>query len=231
MSYRAPKGNVVTLNHTGAFTAPAGNTVTLNHLPGTFGLHRYWRVRTLITTAAGPTAYAEIQMRALPGGADQCVGGTPLSSTNSATAGFTTPANAFDDNTATAWASTNADGQTAWIGYDFGVPTDVTEIALTARSDASPTQTPTRFVLEWSDDGATWATEIGWTQSTAAWTLGATRTFTQTADASVPRIQVNKTTMQVVSGFNPNAIAINKTTLQVVTSPKRKWQPRVTFLF
>ena len=229
MSYRPPKPSQIVANFTGSYTAPSGS-LTANFVASADYKHRYWRVRTLITGAAGPTSYAEVQMREFSGSVDQCTGGTPLSSSNSATEGFTTPANAFDANASTAWSSTTADGQTAWIGYDFGTPVDVTEIALTSRSDASATQTPTKFVLEWSDDGTSWATELGWTQTTSAWALATTRTFSRTEAAFVPLVQINKTTMQVVSGFNPNAISINKTTLQVVTV-KSKFKPKVTFIF
>jgi hypothetical protein len=92
--------------------------------------HRYWglRLRCRYVNAFGgwAVAIAEIEMAATVGGADQCSGGTPGADSSD---GVTTPANLYDNNTATSWergAYTQVD-----VWYDFGAPVNVSEIRVT----------------------------------------------------------------------------------------------------
>lgn len=90
----------------------------------------------------------EIEMRTSIGGADAATGGTALSSTP----GAGTAANGFDNNTGTSFASIAADP--AWIGYDFGAPIAIAEVAVSL--GATSGTRPYSFNVEYSDDGTRW---------------------------------------------------------------------------
>src|SRR5687768_1799464 len=93
------------------------------------GAHAYWRVwtdRNAGTSAGTVTSVAEIEMRATPGGANLCTGGTAIAlNTNAGT-----PASrAFDGSTNLVSGTTvSLDGnQPWWIGYQFAAPVEVQE--------------------------------------------------------------------------------------------------------
>jgi hypothetical protein len=141
-----------------------------------YGAHKYWRLVLFgVGTVATNNAYsmAELQMRATPTGANQCMGG-------SASAGQTwpefTPAMAFDGNANTAWGSTSVT-LSNWLQYTFPSPVSVGAVAITARNDgAGYGQTPVNFTVEFSDDGTNW--HLGWHVLTTNWALGEQRVFT-----------------------------------------------------
>lgn len=136
------------------------------------GSHAYWRL-VLLDSASSAYSMAELEMRATPGGADQCTGGTG-SAAQSFSGSFDGP-KAFDDNTTTLWSSTNKNGA-QWIKYAFASPVSVAQLSITARNDVSYTQTPTLFFVEHSDDDSEWTP--AWRQ-TATWSsAGQTQTFT-----------------------------------------------------
>lgn len=114
--------------------------------------HRYWRVLMDRNNSNGRAALKKLEMRATVGGADQCTGGTPLTS---GTSSGTTAAMAFDNSAATEWQSEIGPNQGfASIGYNFGSAVDVLEIALTLGVNASM-QSSSAY-LSYSDDGAVW---------------------------------------------------------------------------
>ena len=80
---------------------------------------------------------------------DRCTGGTAISGGDSAPKN-----NCFDNNTSTYWASsqatTNVSGN-AYIGYDFGLPVNITYLRLIQYSHQS--NAITSAILEYSDDG------------------------------------------------------------------------------
>lgn len=141
------------------------------------GAHRYWRM--LIPTNDGGTisAASEIEMRATPGGADQCTGGTAFGE-DGGFGGAGAVANAFDNNNSTNYfGATSTDNSN--IGYDFGSGNDkvVAEITWRNRGDSAANQAPTNIFVQYSDDNTNWTTAwavIGQT----GWTLGQTRTWT-----------------------------------------------------
>lgn len=128
--------------------------------------HRYWRLN--LTAPVSGTAYgvAEITMAIVAGGANQCTGGTAAASTSYS--GSYLPANAFDANATTFWASAGSSAA-EWISYDFGVgiTRDIVEFSFQNRPDGIPSQTPYTGALQWSDDNTTWTTTISFTGSTS----------------------------------------------------------------
>lgn len=126
--------------------------------------HLYWRVRcdrnaVTSTGALAVTSVNEIEMRATPGGADLCTGGTAIALNVNAT----TPASrAFDnDNSDYINSSTVSldDGQPWWIGYQFATAVDVQEVAIWKQQYSSgDIRAMGSVYIEWSDDNATWTT-------------------------------------------------------------------------
>lgn len=140
------------INEQRLFTAPSYSQ-TYSGSP--HGAHRYWRVHMARSNSGSSTfSAAEVEMRATPGGADQCNGGT--ASAHSVFSGF--PASlAFDNNAATLW-SANGGTSDGWLKYDFGTPVTVSEVMIQARNDSNFTQTPRWGQIEFSDDNVRWST-------------------------------------------------------------------------
>jgi len=90
---------------------------------------RYVRVRILENAFGNATAIATMEARATFGGADMCVGGTPLASDQRD--GSTGADKAFDGNAASKWISNNA-ALPHWIQYDLGSVKTIRQIAITA---------------------------------------------------------------------------------------------------
>lgn len=117
--------------------------------------HRYWALGLSARPGSGNgVSVAEVEMRASPGGADLCVGGT-------AGGTFTTgvAANAFDDNTSTYCYHGATGGLHVRLSYDFGSPVSVVELWLRvpgAGTHNGTTYGPAHCRVEWSDDGAAW---------------------------------------------------------------------------
>lgn len=119
--------------------------------------HKYWRIYwTAAATGYGGAQAGEIEFRATPGGADQCVGGTAIGSVEYPPYTF---AKAFDGLYAApsdSWSNglTTAIGH--WIGYNFSVPVVVSEFWFYPSTAVTAPSNPTGFALEYSDDGTTW---------------------------------------------------------------------------
>ncbi len=152
--------------------------------------HRYWRVNCTTSGASGLVACSEIEMRTVPGGVDQCTGGT--ASASSTFAGFTA-AGAFDDSLATStanmWASTTLPAQ---IEYDFGagVTPAITEFTWIQRTDTAVAQSVTSGTLDFSDNGSSWTTLFSFVFPT----VGAAGQAMTAPNAGVPNI----------TGWDPN---------------------------
>jgi hypothetical protein len=120
--------------------------------------HIGWRLVCSRPADSGTVvAFATLEMRATVGGADQCVGGTPLSSSdfdaNVGAPGYA-KANAFDGNAATAWAS-GAGGYTAvqYLGYLFAAPVEVRQLRLVSRAETPQwQQVPDTMKLQYTND-------------------------------------------------------------------------------
>ena len=154
--------------------------------------HRYWRVRSLMNQTGGASvsanSCAELEFRATPGGADQTTGGTPSAST--IFSGSFPASNAFDNNGATFWVSSNiqADYGTHWIEYDFGTPVYVREISWAKRPDSfGQNEGIILGAVQWSDNDLNWTSSWGFI-TPPNWPTGAqTRVFTKPAVPLVKR--------------------------------------------
>lgn len=126
-------------------------------VPGT-GSHRYWRLYNMYS-AGNNVSLNEIQFRTAPGGSRVAATSVTASSNWS---GSLTAVNVNDGNTSTGWATSNADpgsAGTGWIAFDFGSAKNFVLLTLIARADAPYyNQGPTDFLLQYSDDNATWTT-------------------------------------------------------------------------
>lgn len=141
---------------------------------------RYWRLVVSATDGGGSARVAEIELREVHGSADQTGSGTAL--TGTAVLSGQVPANAFDNNESTAWASDNAP---AWLAYDFGsgVAVTVGEIALTSSANTG-SSAPKDFEIQRSENWIGWAaTSIAWTGITG-WSLGQKRYFDATGETT-----------------------------------------------
>lgn len=138
--------------------------------------HSYWRIYITAGVGSGSTAgyytIGEIEMRATPGGADQCNGGTATA--HDYYSATYAPAKAFDNNTTTWWASFTSN-PIGWIKYAFASGVDVGEIAITERNTTPPNFAPKDFQLQWSDDNTNWTTVRAWRGVT--YNQGETKTF------------------------------------------------------
>lgn len=153
-------------------TAPAA-------IPPVMAPHRYWRL--YITANNGDVSacsITELEMFTSRGGANVATGGT--ASANNFRASMP-PAEAFDANyfdvtgtTGSTWGTLSCvANETNWIQYDFGAGNDkgIVGIKMSARVSPFQTQTPKDFVVQYSDDGVTWANAWdvinanGWTGS------------------------------------------------------------------
>lgn len=132
------------------FTKP-----TLDQSPSA-SRHRYWRISITGSNGGSYVGAGEVQFRTVAGGVNECVNGTGTSRSNFA---GLPPANAFDRNTSTEWASNNV-GFPEWLEYDLGsgISASITEIAYLPRNLTPTTQSPTGFDVQYSDDNSSWTT-------------------------------------------------------------------------
>ena len=139
-------------------------------------MHRYWRIFILDRQAgaANTVSASEIQLRSSKSGSDETGAGTAAAS-SSFNASYL-PANAFDDDTNTAWVCGNGLPWDSWISYDFGlgVTKDIIEVSWTAR--VALTDAPIDFFLQYSDDNTNWTTVFVWLNQ-IGWVGGDTRVF------------------------------------------------------
>lgn len=145
--------------------------------------HRYWRV--LVDDINNTWQYinlSEAQFRATSGGSDLTSGGSAIVSGSIGGS----PANLYDDDTGTLWASNPGGDGNVWFGYDFGVGNEnnITEIAITTGDSDT---TPQDFSIQYSDDNSSWTTVWSVTGETS-WTNGETRVFTAPSPNSTPTI-------------------------------------------
>jgi hypothetical protein len=122
--------------------------------------HRYWRLYALSNYSDNYITLAEM---VLSNGSDADLttnqGGTASSS--SSFSGSYLPANAFDGNNTTKWATSAADVNGAWLKWDFGAANeqDVDTVKLRASNSASETEEyPKEWLFQFSDDDTNWTT-------------------------------------------------------------------------
>lgn len=132
--------------------------------------HTYWRVLFQTVTSEAASA-AEIEFRPTFGGV-RLNPDTPLASDAPFGSSFA-PAQAFDANAATAWAS--ALGTNAWIGGRFNTATKVEQLSVQARSGFG-NQCFRTGKVQYSDNGKDWFDEKNLPAQTL-WASNETRTF------------------------------------------------------
>jgi hypothetical protein len=155
------------------------NSPRLRHFPTSLlGIPKtiYWRIYGAALSGGAAMSIAEIEFRAYSGGPNLCSGGTPSASSNFNSTTFNND-KAFDGNAATAWSASSNTGALSWIRYDLPTASPVSEVALTARTDA-PNQMPSAFAVQSSMDGLLWTDEWRVTGS-SSWTAGEQRIFTR----------------------------------------------------
>jgi hypothetical protein len=129
---------------------PRGGEVSVNT-----AAHVYHRIPYAIVHEEGATSLvlhlAEIEMRAIEGGADQCTGGTGSASSGS------NASNLFDNDTGTSWNGNSTFLE--YAQYQFAAPVQVVELAVTAGTGA---YAPRVISLQYSDDGVSWTEWAHW---------------------------------------------------------------------
>lgn len=175
-----------------------------------------WRLNISASQAGGNIAIGEIEMRATPGGADQCTGGTAIKSVEQSGLPAT---NAFDNNAANAWASSNT--IPAWIGYTFAAPVDVAELAVTSWDDATFWNlAPTNFTLEASNDGFATAGILAYAANGVSWS-GRNVTKLFNVGAAAGNLEATKAVTYVPVG-PPLLLSTTKAVMYVITGPPRQ---------
>lgn len=166
---------------------------------------RYWRIVVTAVDGGSENSFAEMAWRTSAGGANQTGGAG--SSLDGSIAPFSgqEAAKAYDGSASTWWGTILAGAP--WHLYDFsaGVTKAITEVAITARNDASYNRAPKDFLIQRSEDGVGWATTLTVTGSTG-WASGETRTFSiESAPATSGDWVVNGGSGRRVAnaGFNP----------------------------
>lgn len=133
------------------------------------GPHKWWRL--LVTKSNIDQRYCnftEVGFMLTSDGASQTTGGTAIAGDFYSSNG---PANAFDGILATAWESganrTDLSTNPAWIGYEFAAPVEVNFVKVQVGSYEND-EWPTRFNVEYSDDGISW--QEAWKVPEYVWT-------------------------------------------------------------
>ena len=109
----------------------------------------------------------------LLGGVDQALGGNVFATNN--LGGFI-PANAFDKNPATLWASANTNLYPYHIGFDFGVDTLIDGLTIKARADGFVGGNLLHVVVQYSADNVNWFTAYS-VLNEPPWVAGEQRTY------------------------------------------------------
>jgi hypothetical protein len=166
-------------------------------------------------------AIAEVQFLDITPSPISLSGGTASASTSFS--GSFVAANAFDGNSATAWASSAnpSSGSPQWLQYQFTGPVSVTSIAISVRNDSTAwtSQSPTAMQIQGSPDGTTWTTIVSYTG--IVWgSNGQTQIFfadtTTVGNARVSQLaieaatqgsnaRVSQVAVEAIGGSNPNA--------------------------
>lgn len=151
--------------------------------------HRYWRIKVNANGGATYTLLCEVKMY-LRGTATPATGGTASAS---GVNGTNTAAKAIDGLTTTYWEYQNSNVWPQWWQVDYGAGNakDIGSIDISSYS-SFPTEMPTDFEIQWSDDGATF-TSVFRAQNLSAWSTSQTLSFPvpDTVDANYYAYRLN----------------------------------------
>lgn len=171
-----PLGDVLT----GDLAGTSGLAGTIGEVEGLTGdltvtsaMHRYWRINVTLTDGETGMDWSEAEF--LLSGVDQTGSGTASASSYYAPESLV-PANAFDNNGSTRWASDFSGTWPQWLAYDFGTPVEIDEVSITRSVIAGTSRGPRNFTVDWSDDNASWTTILTVTGS-SGWGSGEKRNF------------------------------------------------------
>jgi len=125
-----------------------------------------------------------------------------------------TPADAFDDDSASYWSSNDSD--TAWIGCAISGGGNVAKITITARADNGKwDRTPTDFEIRAANsepsDGATDGTLIHSVSGSTGWTAGETRSYEFSNSSSYTHYWIYITGKDEPLGSRPEYIIVEIT--------------------
>lgn len=129
--------------------------------------HQYWAILCQDSAQTGTGAgysIAELLFQTKPGGATLTGSGTAWSPTNYP--GLTADL-AFDGDPTTEWSSVSRAVADHPVAYNFSGPVLVAEIQMQARDDTFYEQTPSQFLVAYSDDGLAWRAE--WAETGVSW--------------------------------------------------------------
>jgi hypothetical protein len=131
------------------------------------GTHAFWGVRMLTNHGGARFTLGEMEIRATPGGADQCTGGTPYASSEYPTFGLA--ANAFDNDPANTWKAADGPIVPTLVGYLFAAPVAAAAVRLTPEA---VTQFPADVEIVYGAHTPTSATDpdlvVAWSASTTS---------------------------------------------------------------
>lgn len=178
--------------------------------------HRYWRLNIKSNGGLnGLYSIAELTGATSVGGANVLTGGTA--------SGGNSPANAFDGNAATYWASFVSSPNVTQLNYDLGgSPADIIEITIKGRNDGFVYQTPVDFDWQYSDDNTNWFTQFTRT-GTQYTTPGEARTYN-----NVPVSYIRNTNEYVLVAQNFPTPNVKNTGITSLVAAKADTNVRMT---
>lgn len=143
--------------------------------------YRYWRIYVTAVNAGAYLAIQEIELRATPGGPDLTHPLDPAYQSSYFAPDNAVAGKAIDDiftNPATGCFVTDGSAMPQWGSWDLGSPETVAEFAIWPQyHDVNgPDRAPKDFVIQGSDDNATWVDVLTLT-GVSGWTAGTAKTF------------------------------------------------------
>ena len=156
----------VTYCHREVAWSTAGKAFAPAYFPSPVsGGHQYWKIHVTDTPQGSYVGFAEVELRATAGGANQCGATAPGIVTASSDLDLSRGwVKSVDGSTGTYWQS-GTGSFPEWWTYNFGNAQVVTEVAITPRVDVYSVG-PSEFVVYSSDDGTNWTEEGTFTEVT-----------------------------------------------------------------
>jgi hypothetical protein len=143
---------------------------------------RRWRIYITAGFATDYTTIAEIELRAVVGGADITGSGTAYASSFFS---GQPASNAFDNSTGSSWTTADA-VKPCWIAYDFGLGNEVEIKQFTMQALASwQGRMPKDFELQSSGEDGIWTTVAAFANE-PAWSSGEIRVYTPLTGPAAP---------------------------------------------
>lgn len=181
------------------------------------GAHRYWRILYNSNDDGTSCRLAEIEWKDVASGSDLATTQTNAISSSTASAFWDDQYVYADDGTSRNWLNNGVEAVSdAYIGYDFGAGNEKAIVEMTIQSSTAPTQAPSAFQVQYSDDNSSWTTVDTFTGQT--WTSGEIKTFTISTGSSAGKgdILVHDGTefVTLAPGSNDQALVVdsNETT-------------------